>query len=663
MTNFFQSKSIAVIGASTSPKKLGYQLLKNLIDSGFKGTILPINLKEKEILAKTTYQSVLDVHRRIDLAVIIVPRENVPQVLRQCVLKEIPYVVIISAGFAEKDAKGKKLQKELLAITKGSKTKIIGPNCLGIVDTANALNLTFAATQVLRGPIGLILQSGAIGAAIFDWAKANEIGISKFISLGNKIHITETEALRILADDPETKAIALYLEEITDPSHFLAECRQLSKNKPIIILKGGMTIKGAQAAASHTGALSSPEELNTALFEQANLIVAEDYEELLNFLELFSAKTFDVEKNNLAIVTNAGGPGILAVDAAADFKLNLPKLPAPEQDLLSRELSGSATLENPFDLGGDADALSFQKTLDYLEKSNLYAAILAIVTPQTTTDMVQIAEILANFRQRPKIIIAIFLGGQKINKAIDILRSAHIPFYDDPREAISLIAKIYRYFKKANLTAEVINYQKTASDTKLSEKELIARYSLPVAEYIEVTNDAEIMGHLEELDFPIVYKAARVKSRGKRGKVGLNIDDQSSLERAIRTIGFPAILQKMIDSPVEIIIGGRRDPKFGLTLIFGQGGIFAEEQNDVNFRIFPLTDADLDEMIEETRIWKVLRKMSAKGAIKEVILKVAKLMIENQDIKEFELNPLKVQPGKVTAVDIHIERKRWLKSF
>jgi acetyltransferase len=227
-SNFFQARSIAIIGASANPKKLGYQLLKNLLDAGFTGKVFPVNLKERTILGLEVFQSVLDIHRPLDLAVIIVPREIVPQVLRQCVLKEIPYVVIISAGFAEKDSQGKQLQQELIKITQNSHTKIIGPNCLGIVDTGNNLNLTFAATQILKGPIGLILQSGAIGAAIFDWAKSEEIGISKFISLGNKIHLSEIEALEIIAADEKTQAIALYLEEITDPPLFLAKCRQLS---------------------------------------------------------------------------------------------------------------------------------------------------------------------------------------------------------------------------------------------------------------------------------------------------------------------------------------------------------------------------------------------------------------------------------------------------
>lgn len=656
MINFFNPKSIAIIGASNNPQKLGNQLLKNLINAGFEGQILPINLKEKEVLGLKAFQSVLDIHRSIDFAVIIVPREIVPHVLKQCVLKNIPTVLIISAGFAEKDLVGKKLQQELLEITKNTKTKIIGPNCLGIIDTANNVNLTFAAAQVLRGDVSLILQSGAMGAAIFDWAKANEIGINKFISLGNKIHISETEVIEILTNDPKTKAIVLYLEEIKEPKLFLEKCRELSAKKPIIILKGGMSAKGAQAASSHTGALSSPEELNTALFRQANLIVAEDYEELLDFLELFSSKVFDIKKNNLGIITNAGGIGILAVDATADFKINLPKLSLAEQKKLSGDLASYASLANPFDLGGDADTISYKKVLDFLERSNLFSAILVIVTPQSMTQVDQIAEILAATRYKPCPIMASFLGGPKIKNAQKILAKSHIPNYDDPREAIALLAKISSYFKKNERAHDLINIATSSSYVNQSEEALIARYGIPFAPFVEVMNDADLMGHIEEIGYPIVYKAAKVKARGKRGKVGLNINDHQSLEQAVRSIGFPGILQKMIDAQVEIIIGARRDPRFGITVLFGEGGIFVEEQMDINFRILPLTDKDLDEMIEETKVWQILKRTNAKNHIKNVILKIAQLMTENNDIKEIELNPLKVTPQGIIAVDINIKR-------
>lgn len=655
--NFFNSQSIAVIGASPNRKKLGYQLLKNLLDGGFKGRVFPVNLKEKEILGLPTFSSVLDIQAAVELAVIIVPREIVPEVLGQCVHKEIPYVIVISAGFAEKDAEGKKLQEELLKITNGTKTRIIGPNCLGIVDTSNNLNLTFAAAKILPGTIGLILQSGAIGAAIFDWAYSEEIGISKFVSLGNKIHTTEIEALEILVADEDTRAIALYLEEITNPQLFLAKCRQFSRQKPIIILKGGMTIKGSRAAASHTGALSSPEELNHALFNQANLIEAETFEELLDFLELFSAKVSLLEKNTLAIVTNAGGPGILAVDAASNFKINLPRLTRPELTNIQKILPNSATLDNPFDLGGDADALSYQRMIDYLEKNPAYSAILAIVTPQTTTDVPQIAQILAGFRREQKILLACFLGGLKIEDGLNILAKNHLPHYNDPTEAIKLLNRIYQYWQVRGQSQREFMVPKLHQVTKLTDHLLISHYNLPYVRSFAVKNDAEVMAHVEGLDYPLVYKAAKVKHRGKQGKVGLNINNHAALVHATKTIGYPGILQEMVESNVEIIVGAKRDRQFGIVVLFGQGGIFVEEQKDISFGIFPLTENDLDEMIEKTTVWQNIKKLSVKEEIKSLIRKICQIMLENEDIQAIELNPLKVLHQKIVAVDIEIIRE------
>jgi acyl-CoA synthetase (NDP forming) len=417
-----------------------------------------------------------------------------------------------------------------------------------------------------------------------------------------------------------------------------------------------LSIKGAKAAASHTGALSSPEELNNALFRQANLIVANDYEELLDFLELFSGKIAHLRQNSLAIVTNAGGPGILAVDAASNFKINLPQLKEKDRRALKRILPSFASLANPLDLGGDADALSYQKVIKYLEGCDYFSAILAIVTPQTMTNPEQIAHLFASLRQMPKIFLACFLGGERVKKSLDILAKAHIPHYDDPAKAIELLSKIYQYSQKRQEVPPVINLVKTKQFKNLSEQELISRYALPFAKSYAVANDAEVMGHIEVLGYPVVYKAAKVKHRGQRGKVGLNINDHATLERAIRTIGFPGILQEMVDSPLEIIIGGRRDPKFGITLLFGQGGIFVEEQKDTNFALLPLTSRDLDEMIETTRIWQTLKSFQVKPAIKEVILKIAKLMLENDDIQTIELNPLKVLSQKIIAVDINLTR-------
>jgi len=657
MYNFFQAKSVAIIGASANPKKLGYQITANLKNGGFEGKIFPINLDEAKILGLPVHQTVLDIHRAIDLATIIVPREVVPMVLKQCVLKEIPNVLIITAGFAEKDDKGKKLQREIIEITQRSKTRIIGPNCLGIINTAIGLNLTFAATNVAKGNIGLILQSGAIGAAILDWAKENEIGISKFVSLGNKVQISELEALKILGSDPQTKVIALYLEEITEPRKFLEVAKMTTRNKPVIILKGGETKQGSLAARSHTAALASSEELDTALFNQANLIIAHTYEDLLNLLELCSAKNFSVTKKNLAIVTNAGGPGILAADAASRNKMALVRLNKSIKSKLERNLDSFASLENPFDLGGDASALRFEKMIEILEKVPDLDSIIIIITPQAVTELEKTAKVISKFRSSSKPIVATFLGGQKIKKAVRLLSKAHVPHFEDPSMAIEQLSIIYKYFHKKDKIDHPIELA-TKLHRSNTPEEIIASYKIPFVKTIYVNNSAETMAAVEEIGFPLIYKTAKdIKSKQKSGKVGLNIAENVSLHRSTNAIGYPGIIQPMIDSIYEIMVGAKRDDHFGIVLVFGRGGIFIEEKKDVSFKILPLTANDLEEMIEETEIFSAISDFNVKDKIKEAIINVAAIMVDNPDIREIEFNPFKVEQNKITAVDINIVRK------
>lgn len=657
MKSPFDLQSIAIIGASADPKKLGNQLLKNLIKARYGGKIFPINLKEKIILKLKAYSSVLDIHQKIDLAVIIIPREIVPQVLSQCALKEIPYVLIISAGFAEKDALGKKLQEKIIKISQNSKTTIIGPNCLGLIDTVNKINLTFAASDVIKGPIGLILQSGAIGAAIFDWAKENNVGISKFISLGNKVQFSEIEALEILANDPNTNIIALYLENITKPAKFLDKCRQVSKIKPVIILKGGSTKLGAKAASSHTAALSSPEELNEAIYAQANLIVARDFEELINFLELFGTKTFNLKEKTLSIITNAGGLGILAADAANRSNLTLPRLTKSQQNFLSKTFSSFASLENPFDLGGDALASSYREILNLVEKAPQYASILVILTPQASTEVEKTAQIISTYKNSRKPVIASFLGGSKIARGIQILKKSHIPCYDDPAEALALLGKIYLYYRKKISKDSIIEIKSIVNQIPIPDDQIVKNYNLPFAKSYNVNSDADVMGHIEEVGFPIVYKTAKnIVHKGKSGKVGLNISDHQALKRAIEVIGYPGILQEMVESPFEVLVGAKRHPDFGPAVIFGQGGIFTEENADISLKLLPLTAADLNEMIEGVRIWDTIKKFKVKDQILGLIITMGKIILENPDISEIELNPIKISVGSIKAVDINIQR-------
>lgn len=657
MTDFFTPDSVAVIGASAHPHKLGHQLMKNLIDGGYTGKIFPVNLDEKRILGLKAHHSILDISDHIEMAVIIVPREAVLTVLEECQQKKVDSVLIISAGFAEKDEAGKKLQQQMTELVRRSKMRLIGPNCLGIINSHHKMNLTFALAKFSPGEMGLVLQSGAIGSAILDWAKENELGISKFISLGNMADVSELDALKLLADDPKTKVIALYLEEIKNPAEFIRICRRITLKKPIIVLKGGMTESGQKAAASHTGAISSSVDFIKAVFKQADLIEAESYEELINFLYLFSFKHVDIMSDSIAVVTNAGGPGIIATDAAYKVGLRLRSLPRLAELRLTKKLDRYASLRNPFDLGGDALAKDYQVAIDYLMEQKMYSAIVTLVTPQTSTEIEKTTRVFRGYEEHKKPLIAVFMGGASFKKT-DNLLAKNTPWFEDPTEAIALLGKIMQYQHNESHLSREIEIKPRRVLSEAGEEKLAHLYHLDYVETDLAENDAKIFGFVEEHGFPVAVKTAKeIAHKGKAGKVGLNIADHHSLKRAISHIGYPLLIQKMIDSPYEIFIGARRDPVFGVVLFFGQGGIFVEELRDVSTRVMPLTTADLEAMIEETKVYSAIKSLNVQAEIKILMKAVLQIMEENYDIESLDLNPIKVLKNKLVTVDINIGRK------
>ncbi|MBM2821119.1 MAG: hypothetical protein HW405_879, partial [Candidatus Berkelbacteria bacterium] len=325
---------------------------------------------------------------------------------------------------------------------------------------------------------------------------------------------------------------------------------------------------------------------------------------------------------------------------------------------LGKEIMNFASLNNPIDLGGDASALNYFNAINFLNNSNKYSSIIVIVTPQTMTDVKSITQILTKFKNSPKPVIACFLGGTKMNQGIQILRKSSLPHYDDPSEAIKLISRIIQYYYSQKSDHSILEVNIDNNFNNLSDEDILRHYNLPFVKSFRVKNDADIMGHLENMSYPVVYKSQKEKMRGKAGKIGLNIGDHTSLERAVKVIGFPGILQKMVDSPYELIVGAKRDSKFGISLLFGQGGIFTEEFDDICLKLLPLTHADLDEMIETTKVWPLIRNFKVKDILKSLILTISKIMEENLDIQEFEINPLKASYGNIIGVDINIKRAK-----
>ncbi len=656
MEKFFDPQSIAVIGASRHPKKLGYQILENLIKCGFTGKIFPVNPEPGVILNLGSFRKVTDITEVVDLAIIIVPAAIVAEVLKDCVKKQVPYVVIISAGFAELGDEGKKLQDEIQEIIKASQTRVLGPNCLGVFNVAAKFNATFAAPTLVAGEVSAVFQSGALGVALLDWATKYNFGFAKFVSLGNKVDIEESEVIDYLANDPMTKIIALYLEEIRNPLKFLEVCRKATEKKPVIILKGGTTNLGAKAAFSHTAAMVGSAHTTKAIFSQANLIIARTIEDMLNIIQIMSSEP-QIWSKRLMIITNAGGPGILATDMVARTGLELVEIDDKITKELKKNLPQVVALHNPLDLTGEGKARDYQIALDWAIKNDAISSILVLLTPQTATEVSETAEVLAKYSTAPKAIVASFMGDKAVEKGIEILSQARVPHFEDPELAVFSIAKIYKYWENVWKKKYLVEIESNGTDiAALSDPlQLVQNYNVTIPPFGLATTMDIAYKIITRIGYPVaiknVGKAGEHKARA--GKVKLNIGDKSALEQAIRQVQFPILIQRMVDFPFEVIVGAKRDAHLGIILTFGWGGVFVEDLNDLAARILPLTEADLDEMIKETKIGKILvREKVDLSGLKNILVAVAQIMTDYAQISEIDLNPIKVSTDQAICVDV-----------
>lgn len=656
MEKLFNPKTIAVIGASPHKEKLGYQILENIISGGYKGDIFPVNPKDTVILNLKTYKTVGDVHQPIDLAIIVVPAKIVPEVLSQCVEAGVGYTIVISAGFSEIGVKGKILQEEIMdVVIKTSLTRLVGPNCLGIISAESSLNATFAAPKVTAGHVAAVFQSGALGVALLDFAKSYGFGFSKFISLGNKADVEESEILEYLGEDESTKIIALYLENIANPKKFFATAKKVSARKPIIILKGGVTRKGAKAAFSHTAAMVTSEKIDQTIFTQSNLIQAHSIKEMLNLIQLLSSEP-PVNKKDLAILTNAGGPGILSTDMAVKVGLNMPNLSERTIKTLKSLLPPVGSIANPLDLAGEARAKEYEIGLRSLIAENSISSILVLLTAQTMTEVEETARVIAKYRTSNKVIVASFIGDTMVKKGVDILRSEKVPCFEEPDEAIETIAKVTKYWEKNSSPIDIIELSDSQNIPipKIDALELLQNYNIPIPPSGIATNMDVVMKIAGRIGLPVAVKCMDKKfvHKFRSGKVILDVQSESYLKESVNRVGYPVLIQKMVQSPFEVIIGAKREINLGTIITFGWGGVFAEDIDDVATRILPLTENDLNEMILETKIGKILKKENIDlSGIKNILIEVSQIMTDYPSINEMDLNPVKILNDQSICVD------------
>ncbi len=678
MKNFFSPKSVAVVGASDSPGKVGYSVMNNLIDFGFAGKIFPINPKSETVQGIKAYKSILDVQDDIDLAVVIIPPKFIPELIDQCGEKNIDSVVIISAGFKETGYEGSLLEKEVVARAEKHNIRVLGPNCLGIIDTFSSLNASFSNGSPSRGSISFFSQSGALCTAILDWAIGEKIGFSKFISIGNKADISAVDMLEALAEDENTRVILGYIEGVKDGRKFMETARRVTKKKPIIIIKAGSTQAGAKAAASHTGTLAGSEKAFKSAFLQSGIIQADSIEELFDCAIAFSRQPI-IKGDRIAIVTNAGGPGILAADACEKNGVTLASFTTETVEKLQACLPSVAAFYNPVDVIGDAKADRYKAAVEALLQDEFVDGILLILTPQQMTEVAGTALALAELTKRyDKPILTSFMGQATIKKGLSVLNKKKIPNYPYPERAVSAFREMINYKKilervehkteavriNTEWIGEIIDRQIACGSYSLGEQDSrkilkALGFKIPRSEVAETSSEAAVMA--TEIGFPVVMKivSPNILHKSDIGGVKVGMRDEQEVKRAFNEIMNNAVrytsntnitgvsVQQMITTGKEVILGITYDSIFGHMLMFGLGGVYVEVLKDVSFRICPVNKDDVWHMIREIRSFPLLSGVRGEGlsdldSLEDSLFKLAQVIQDFPQIIEADINPLMV---------------------
>ena len=678
LESLFQPKTVAVIGASREPGKVGHDIVKNLVQYGYPGKVFPVNPKADDILGLKCYHSVPEIPEAIELAVIVIPPKFVLDTIDQLIAKRVPASIIITAGFKETGPEGAKLEKVLCDKVTAGGMRVLGPNCLGLIDTHTKLNASFAEGMPATGNIAFFSQSGALGTAILDWALGEDIGFSKFVSLGNKMDISETELLEALADDPDTDVILGYIESVKDGTAFLRAAERASRKKPVIITKSGSTAAGAKAASSHTGALAGSESAFKAAFKQAGIIRANSIQDLFDFALGFSGRRMPAGPN-LVIVTNAGGPGIIAADAVERSAMRMAQISKETIDNLRGKLPPTAALYNPVDVVGDAKPDRYQVALENTLADPRVDAAMVILTPQAVTDPVGTAEVIVKAAAgTTKPVLASFMGGPRVVDGTKKLMAAGIPSYQFPERMVNTLEAMYKYKvwretpkdppfeipRQKEKVVELIARARKSGRLELGEseaREVVTAYGFQVPKSILARTSVDAIVAGEEVGYPLVMKIASpdILHKSDIGGVKVGIADPSEtrrtfvamMENARRRMPeaeiWGVLVQQMVGGGKEVILGMNRDPQFGPMIMFGLGGIYVEALKDVSFRIAPLTPRDAEEMIREIHAYALLRGVRGEKpvnfeAIKDSLLRLSLLVTDFPEILELDINPLKV---------------------
>ncbi|WP_022855270.1 acetate--CoA ligase alpha subunit [Thermodesulfobacterium thermophilum] len=689
----FKPESIAVVGASEEEKKIGHIILKNLLTQGYAGKLFPINPKRKEILGLKCYPSVSAVGEKIDLAVIVVPAKVVPSVIKDCGEAGVKGVVVITAGFKETGEEGAKLEREILDLIKKYGIRMVGPNCLGVINTELGINATFAPELPPKGRVSFFSQSGALGVALIDWAIGSGFGFGKFVSFGNKADLNETDFLEYFGEDEDTDIILGYIEDVKDGKRFIEVAKRVAKKKPVILIKSGATEAGARAASSHTGALAGSDRAFTEAFRKAGVIRVEGIKELFEVAEVFKSGKFP-SGEKLLIVTNAGGPGIIAADTAEKNGLKLYPMSKESIEYLAEKLPPTAALYNPVDVIGDATSERYMVVLERAVVDPNVDGVCVILTPQAMTDVENVAKImLEKSKETEKPFVGCFIGGPKVREATSYLKTNNIACYEDPLIAINAYSKLVHYVKykhreedeyiKFPISEEVkkeiglmLEALRDAGVSVIGEENAMKILSLYGIEFprrgLARTAD-EAVKIAEQIGYPVVMKISspHIIHKTDVGGVKVGLKDEKEVREAFleMTINVKRAMPgayikgvniyEMVTGGKEVILGVTYDNTFGHMIMFGLGGVYVEVLKDVSFRLTPVGKREAYEMIEEIKGKKLLEgvrgeKPCDKDAIVDKILRLSQLVEEFPIIKEIDINPYLVKELGGVALDARI---------
>ncbi|RMG39856.1 MAG: CoA-binding protein [Methanobacteriota archaeon] len=698
LQNFFTPKSVAIVGASNNPTKVGYSLLHNLRLSGYEGKIYPVNLREKEVQGLKAYKSLKEIPEEIDLLVVSIPAQYVLDLLDEAHELQIKSVLIISAGFKETGAKGAELEQKLLKKIREYGMRVIGPNCLGLIDNFTPLNITFTKSSSKKGDLGFISQSGAMITGILDWSTREDIGFSKFISVGNKLDIDEVELIELMGNDPNTKAILLYLEAINKGREFIEVCRRVVRKKPIIAIKSGTSKAGARAASSHTGAMAGANTAYDTAFEKSGVIRVERTEDLFTIATTFSWQPLP-RSNQICIITNAGGPGIIATDHAEFNGLNLATLSSTTINTLKENLHPAAATHNPIDVLGTGGEKEYRLSMELAMKDPNVGMILVILAPQEMTKPMDIAKVITEIKETypDKPIAASFFGGEAMEEALEFLKKNRVPAFAFPEKGILALAGLWKYQKILakpefyELPREFPDVQKETVQEILDSVVEKRRVTLLGSEAIAIANaygirapktetaftKKEAIEIAERIGYPLVMKITSPqimhKTDIKGVRIGIRNEDElvEAFEEMMRSARrhFPHArvigvdIQQLAQPSTELIIGVSKDPQFGHLAIIGTGGIYTNIYEDVSFGLVPVTHTEATHMIERTKVYSILQgarggKKADIASVIETLERVSRLIQDFPQITDLDINPLFADETGVMAVDVKITISR-----